>query len=126
MPIRHRPTPSGALVLGGFLISLGATPVAAQSALRPAGAGAIPSPVLSACAAGVVADSLGMGDDSLPADALPPESGMVLVDRNGHELHAAPAAGATAAERYASSGSAIRPRCAAEITPPPRTTSSAP
>lgn len=93
-----------------------------------------------------VADSLGEGDDLIPAEALSPESGMVLISHEGRELHSVPVASAPVAsvadalatprpqsapagggaERYApaSSGSGARSRCAAAMTPPPSTTAS--
>lgn len=126
MSLRRRLAPPNAVSHTAMAVSLAAVilfapgaSAAAQGALRSSDAGAIPAPLLRECtrpsapdSTAAAEDSLGMDDDSLPASALPPESGMVLIDRTGREVHSAPVALA----RNASSGSADRPRCAGVVS----------
>lgn len=106
-----------ALPVAVVMLFVAAADASAQRALHSSDAGAIPAPVLHECTQSSMRDSiaasddsLGMNDDSLAASALPPESGLVLIDRTGHEVHTAPAP--IAPVRDASSESVDRPRCA--------------
>lgn len=136
MPNRRRLASAGALSAAAVAVTLlvAVRDADAQAALRRVDGGAVATSVVTRCAAplasdaAATADSLGEGDDSLPAEAVPPESGMVFVDRNGHEVHAPrhEVAVAVRPSCQPSIGSAMRPRSADAMMPPPSTMSSSP